>query len=75
MTNSSNKRLYRNTTDGMLFGVCAGLADYFNIDVVLVRLLLVLVVLMGGSGILFYVIAAIVIPKKSTRDVDQNPKS
>ena len=54
------KRLYRNVNDKMLCGVCSGLADYFNID--LVRLAWVLLGLMGGSGLLAYIIASIVIP-------------
>ena len=53
------KRLYPNVNDKMLCGVCSGLADYFNIDPTLVRLAWVL---MGGSGLLAYIIASIVIP-------------
>lgn len=56
------KRLYRNVNDKMLCGVCSGLADYFNIDPTLVRLAWVLLGLMGGSGLLAYIIASIVIP-------------
>ena len=58
-----SKRLYR--TEGsykMLCGVCSGLADYFNIDPTLVRLAWVLLGFMGGSGLLAYIIASIVIP-------------
>ena len=46
----------------MLCGVCSGLADYFNIDPTLVRLAWVVLGLMGGSGLLAYIIASIVIP-------------
>lgn len=46
----------------MLCGVCSGLADYFNIDPTLVRLAWVLLGFMGGSGLLAYIIASIVIP-------------
>lgn len=56
------KRLYRNVNDKMLCSVCSGLADYFNIDPTLVRLAWVLLGLMGGSGLLAYIIASIVIP-------------
>lgn len=56
------KRLYRNVNDKMLCGVCSGLADYFNIDPTLVRLAWVVLGLMGGSGLLAYIIASIVIP-------------
>lgn len=46
----------------MLCGVCGGIAEYFNIDPTLVRLVWVLITLMGGAGILAYIIAAIIIP-------------
>lgn len=43
-------------------GVCGGIAKYFNIDPTLVRLAFVLIALWAGSGILAYIIAAIIIP-------------
>lgn len=58
------KRLYKSNTDKKLDGVCGGIAEYFNIDSTIVRLALVLFCLAGGSGILAYIIAAIVIPKE-----------
>jgi len=58
------KKLYRSVTDKMLAGVCGGLAEYFAIDPVLVRLIFVLAVIFGGSGILAYIILWIVIPQK-----------
>lgn len=57
----SEKRLYRSRESRMLCGVCAGIAEYFNIDPTLIRLLFVLFGL-SGSGILAYIIAAIIIP-------------
>lgn len=60
----SNKRLYRSTVDYMLCGVCGGIAEYFDIDPTLVRLAWVILSAMSaGSGILAYIVAAIVIPK------------
>ncbi len=59
-----NKRLYKDRQNQMLCGVCAGAAEYFNIDVTLVRLLFVALSLAGGSGVLFYIIAAVVMPDK-----------
>ncbi len=59
-----NKRLYKDRQKQMLCGVCAGVAEYFNIDVTLVRLLFVALGLAGGSGVLFYIIAAVVMPDK-----------
>ena len=55
------KKLYRSRNNRMICGVCGGVAEYFNIDAPLIRLLLVL---LGctGSGIVAYFIAAIIIP-------------
>ena len=58
------KRLYRSTTNKMLCGVCGGLAEYFNIDPTIVRLLVVLLACGAGSGLLAYIIAAIIIPEQ-----------
>ena len=58
----NGKKLYRNTENKMLAGVCSGIADYFDIDPTLVRLGWVLFSLLGGSGILAYIICALVIP-------------
>lgn len=59
------KRLYRIEEGSKLWGVCGGIAEYFDLDPTLVRLGWVLFVALGGSGILVYIIAALVIPKKS----------
>ena len=56
------KRLYRSKKDRMICGVCRGIANYFNIDPTLVRLAFVLIAMGAGSGILAYIIAAIIIP-------------
>jgi len=56
------KKLLRSSTDKKLGGVCAGLADYFDMDPTLVRVLWLLVVLCGGTGILLYVILWIALP-------------
>ena len=58
------KRLYRSDTERMLAGVCGGIAEYFDVDPTIIRLAWVLFCLMGGSGILAYIICAIIIPKK-----------
>lgn len=57
------KRLYRSRKDRMIAGVCGGIAEYFNIDPVLVRVIAVVLTLWGGSGVLAYIIAVIVIPQ------------
>lgn len=58
------KNLYRSSTQKMLGGVCAGLANYFDIDTSLMRLIFVAVALVTAlfPMILFYIIAWIVIP-------------
>ena len=58
-----DKRLYRSSTNCMLAGFCGGIADYFNLDPTLIRLAWVLFSALGGSGILAYIVAAIIIPK------------
>ena len=58
----NEKKLYKSSTDKKLAGVCGGIAEYFNIDSTLVRLGWVLFSLLGGSGILAYIICALVIP-------------
>lgn len=58
------KRLYRIEEGKMLAGVCGGIAEYFNVDPTLIRLLWVLLSFAVGCGILAYIICAIVIPRK-----------
>jgi phage shock protein C len=61
---SEQKRLYRSQDDRMIAGVCAGLAEYMDVDPTLVRLAMVGVTLVGGSGFLVYVIAWIIMPER-----------
>lgn len=58
------KKLYRSRTDKMIAGVCGGLAEYFDIDSTLVRLVAVALTLAGGSGILAYLIFWFVVPQR-----------
>lgn len=58
------KRLFRSNIDRKLCGVCGGIAEYFRIDPTLVRLAWVLLTFFGwGSGILIYIVAAIIMPE------------
>ena len=57
------RRLYKSNTYKMLDGVCGGIAEYFDIDPTLVRLAWVLFCALGGSGVLAYIVAAIIIPR------------
>ena len=57
------KKLYKSNQNKKMNGVCGGIAEYFNIYPTLIRLGVVLLSLMGFSGILAYIIAAIIIPR------------
>ena len=59
------KKLKRSTENRMICGVCAGIAEYFNVDATLVRLIWIAVSLLsaGMGGVITYIIAAIVIPE------------
>lgn len=61
----NGKRLYRSESSRMLCGVCAGIAEYFNLDPTLIRLAWALFRILGGSGVLAYILAAIIIPPES----------
>ena len=60
------KRLYKSRNNKMLCGVCAGIADYFNIDPTIVRVLWAVLALAAGSGILAYILCAIIMPEGDT---------
>lgn len=65
---SEQKRLVRSTTDKMVCGVAAGVADYIGVDPVLVRLAFVLLALAGnGLGVLVYIALCVVMPEPGTR--------
>ena len=57
-----SKRLYRSRRERLVCGVFGGVAEYFNIDPTIVRLAFLLFVFCAGSGVLAYIIAAIVMP-------------
>lgn len=56
------KRLYRSRRDVMIAGVCGGIAEYFDVDPTIVRLIAVVLILGWGSGLLAYLIAVLIIP-------------
>ena len=58
------KKLLRSIDNRMVCGVCGGVGEYFNVDATLIRLVWVLASLFGGSGLLAYIIAAIIIPEE-----------
>ena len=57
-----DKKLYKDHSNKKLCGVCSGIARFFGLDPTVVRLALVLFCILGGSGILAYIICALVIP-------------
>lgn len=59
-----NKRLYKSNENKMLDGVCGGIGEYFGMDPTLVRLAWVLFCALGGSGVIAYLLAAIIIPHR-----------
>jgi phage shock protein C len=62
--NDSIKQLFRSTSNRMIAGVCAGLAEYLNVDPTVIRLLFVLGLFMLGPGMLLaYLIMAVVTPE------------
>lgn len=60
----NTKKLYRDEHHKMIGGVCKGLADYFEIDVTIVRALFLLTLIVKGGGVIVYIILMIVMPKK-----------
>lgn len=72
------KRLYRSKSNRMIFGVCGGLAEYLNIDAVLVRIAWLALTFFGGIGLLLYIVSLIIIPENpehTSQSNEINPKS
>jgi phage shock protein PspC (stress-responsive transcriptional regulator) len=59
------KKLYKIKEQRMICGVCAGIAEYFDVDPSLVRIGWLLLSFAAGTGLLAYIIAAIILPEKS----------
>lgn len=59
------KKLYRIENGRKIFGVCGGIAEYLNIDPTIVRLIWILLVFCAGTGVLAYIISAIIMPSES----------
>lgn len=58
------KRLHRSKKNKIIGGVCGGIGEYFDVDPTIIRLLWILFVFSFGSGILAYIVAWIIIPKR-----------
>lgn len=57
------KKLTRSRTNRKLAGVCGGIAEFFDVDVTVIRILWVLATFLGGSGLLAYIICALLMPE------------
>jgi phage shock protein PspC (stress-responsive transcriptional regulator) len=78
----ATKRLYRSTKDKIIGGLCGGIAEYFSIDPVIVRLIVVILFLLSGWGFLAYIIGWIIVPKSpfnwsvpKTEESKEEPKT
>lgn len=58
------KRLYKSNSDCKIDGVCAGIAEFVNIDPTIIRLIWALLVLCAGTGVLAYIVCMLVLPRK-----------
>ena len=68
------KKLYRSRKDTKIAGVCGGIAEYFNVDSNIIRLLAVLTIF-GGGGIIAYIIAWIIVPLEPVEDESSNKQT
>jgi phage shock protein C len=67
------RKLYRSRTQRMVAGVCGGLAEYFNIDTTVIRVLFLVLTLFGGSGLVVYVVMWILVPDASKAPPTTSP--
>jgi phage shock protein C len=61
---NATRKLYRSKTNRQVAGVCGGLAEYFNLDATLIRVLFVLLAVLGGSGLVLYIAMWIIVPSE-----------
>ena len=60
------RRLCKSTTDKKIFGVCGGLAQFLGVDPTIIRLIWAVLIFCAGTGLLAYIIAALVLPDDYT---------
>ncbi|MDR0931345.1 MAG: PspC domain-containing protein [Clostridiales bacterium] len=70
----NGKKLCQSSKDRKIFGVCGGIAEYLNVDSTVVRLVVVALAIFFGSGILLYIIAALIMPTDTNISGDDNKK-
>jgi phage shock protein C len=61
---AETRKLYRSRSNRQVAGVCGGLAQYFNLDATLIRILFVVLAVLGGSGLVLYVAMWIIVPNE-----------
>jgi phage shock protein C len=61
---AETRKLYRSRSNRQVAGVCGGLAEYFNLDATLIRILFVVLAVLGGSGLVLYLAMWIIVPKE-----------
>lgn len=66
------KKLYKSRSDKKIDGVCGGIAEYFEVDSTLIRLGWIIFSLMGGSGIICYFLAMLIMPQRPENIIDAN---
>jgi phage shock protein C len=64
------KRLYKSRKEKMIDGVCGGIAEYANVDPTIIRLIFFLLIFAGGAGIILYLIAMIIMPRKPFEETE-----
>lgn len=69
------KRLYRSRRNRILAGVCGGIGEYLNVDPTIVRLMWVALTLLWGVGLVFYIIAALIIPEEPAAAGEPQPQA
>jgi len=62
----SYKQLYKSAQNKVVLGVCGGIGEYFGIDPTVIRIIWIILMFVFGSGVLAYIIAALIIPKEPT---------
>ena len=66
------KKIYKSSDNKVICGVCAGIADYLDMDPTIVRLITLVLVLVAGLSFWVYIIAAIIMPEKPTNNVSDD---
>lgn len=69
------KRLYRSEKDKMIGGVCGGIAKYFGVDPVLIRVIAIILFFMSGFGFLAYIIMWIIMPLEKSKVIRRKSKA